>query len=1495
MQQEGETGVAAQAASQVLAAAIASSLARTAALLRAAACGEVDGSAADDTVRLLQEVAGALAFAQQPAAAALVRLMQAQMQCAGLADPAGVAPHANAAQALQRCVAYTLGCAQRQCEPCAARLLRCWRQIAALGGGGDVSPAALLSLQPTADLPPLPSVSVYGDPLADAERALLICLRTEGDAVPGDAAQAFAGAVAMAAAGAQPDHERACWLALHAWLQELAAADGVPFAAGKRFLAATLRALRHRQDAGLPDLLEPLVRDALRMLSGRTLQTTAAQSVARLFRLDEQSGEQPADDGAAPQDDAAPASFAAAVAARIAELEQDGARLLDPALWQALAADAAWVSCVSELADPLARLAQRVPQMQDDRQRELLAALLVELHAWTEEGGGCAAALIAIVDLAGDAEPAVAGIALHRHQQASGARRRLAALCGAMRAELDTAEQPLEAAWQGGDWAQARQAVGDVLARVAGALAVTGLQAECDAANTLRATLAACADEAPRAVLAEFASAWVGLASALAILPFRSDAPTHGTTPDGRAPTAIAGEARDRLQSIFIDEAAGYLHSLRRIALPCDGQDAAAAQRAAHTLAGCSATIGLPAMASLALALESHLASGGWRRGNALLAETVDALDRMLADFIGCGQCDAQAELLLRLRAGVAAPLDSECVDTPDDRRLPDAGGVHHEAGAGADEPTGGRIESGDAAATGVAAGADDVVQSTGAAVAQVLPAREALLALAQVKALPFPASAADDLSSQELLATFREEAADLLPQLELALDAWQQHPDDSEPPAQLLRLLHTLKGSARMAGRLALGDAFHDTEADVATLARQPAAVVLRALPDLQARFDGWLQGSMPDAPQAADTPAVVRADTGGDASQAAMAKCAADAAGVAQDVGRVPTGRRLAPPAAASSPQLRVSAERLARVADGAAGLWVGNVGIADAAQEQRQAVASLSEDLARLRAQLRELEIEAESRIVAHASPGGDAGFDPLEFDRYTRLHELTRLMAESLADLAGTQRGLARQVERLASAASAQARDLRRFGLDLKTMRSQPLRAAEPRLRHLLRQAAQEAGREAALALAGGDVEIERSLLDRLAGPLGHLLRNAVVHGIEAPAQRIARGKPPTGTVTLGAALAGSELRLWLQDDGGGVDLARVRSRANAAGLLGADDEPDDAALAALIFAPGFSTASEVTALAGRGIGMDAVRAELQALGGRITVDSVAGQGCRFTLTVPVALASLPVLLAMAGTRRIALPAALIVQVVQPRPAQVERDANGRWLAWRDGRLALRHLGEALGERSKLSAGDADRLPVVIVEEGERRLALQLDSMLGQRELMLRHPGPQLAQVPGMTGATLLGDGSIALIIDPFRLPDTPPAVAGAEPERPLVLVVDDSLTVRRASQRLLERHGYAVALARDGLEALERLAERRPAALLLDIEMPRMDGFELLAALRADAGLSDLPVVMITSRIAGRHRERAQQLGVLGYLCKPFDEEVLLAMLARLQGAARLAA
>lgn len=716
-----------------------------------------------------------------------------------------------------------------------------------------------------------------------------------------------------------------------------------------------------------------------------------------------------------------------------------------------------------------------------------------------------------------------------------------------------------------------------------------------------------------------------------------------------------------------------------------------------------------------------------------------------------------------------------------------------------------------------------------------------------------------------ELLAIFMEEAADLLPELEQLLQRWQLAPDDRSIAAVMLRVLHTLKGSARMAGLLALGDEVHCCEAELATIAQLAPTAVTARLGQLQVTIDRWRSACAGEAAaQTAVLPLVLPEPA---------------------SVARAPEQR--ARPAAPER-LVRVRADLVDHFADAAAGLWVGHARISEGMQQQRHTATDFADNLARLRAQLRELEIDAESRIHAGAALSDPAGFDPLEMDRYTRLHEITRMMAETAADLGDLQRSMQHTLDELSQANDLQARELRRMQSQVQAMRSQPFEAIEPRLHHVLRQAAHEAGREINLQVDGGSVKVERSLLDRLAGPLEHLLRNAVVHGIEPPSEREARGKPRTGQLVLGVHPSAAELQLVLSDDGQGLDHQRIHARALAVGLLVPGAEIDPQQLAHLIFEPGFSTASEVTALSGRGIGLDAVSAELRAQGGRISVDSIAGQGCRFTLAVPLSLATLPVLMVHAGRHRIALPAASLRQLLQLRPEQLLNQDGQPCVRWQAQMLPMIPLWQLLGE-SPASPQAGNGMIVALLQEADRWLALQVDAIDGQRELVVRHPGPQLSRVPGLVGASLLGDGGIALIMDPFRLRHNTgehPRAPAAELQ-PLVLVVDDSLTVRRASQRLLERHGFAVALARDGAEALEQLAEARPAVILLDIEMPRMDGFELLSVLRDDPRHRGVPVVMITSRIAERHRERARRLGADAYLGKPYQETELIGLVSAL--------
>jgi chemosensory pili system protein ChpA (sensor histidine kinase/response regulator) len=356
-----------------------------------------------------------------------------------------------------------------------------------------------------------------------------------------------------------------------------------------------------------------------------------------------------------------------------------------------------------------------------------------------------------------------------------------------------------------------------------------------------------------------------------------------------------------------------------------------------------------------------------------------------------------------------------------------------------------------------------------------------------------------------------------------------------------------------------------------------------------------------------------------------------------------------------------------------------------------------------------------------------------------------------------------------------------------------------------------------------------------------------------------------------------------------------------------GLIAPDAHPEPQALTRLIFAPGFSTASQVTELSGRGVGMDVVRAEVSTLGGSIETVSKPGQGTQFLLRLPLTTALTQIVLLRSGDQVVAVPAGLMDSIQRVPLAAVEAAYATGELHLGSGTTAAQlpfyWLGGLLGQEGRGQA-HTKYVPIVLVRSAQQRLALHVDEVLGNQEVVVKNLGTQLNKVPGLAGISLLASGDVALIYNVVALADWYGAEAQqrlaaarqvqAVPTRvvesdltPLVMVVDDSLTVRRVTQRLLERVGYRVMLAKDGLDAMERLAgEELPSVVLSDIEMPRMDGFDLVRNMRADARLRDLPVIMITSRIAQKHRDYASQLGVDHYLGKPYDEEQLLELIHR---------
>jgi chemosensory pili system protein ChpA (sensor histidine kinase/response regulator) len=418
---------------------------------------------------------------------------------------------------------------------------------------------------------------------------------------------------------------------------------------------------------------------------------------------------------------------------------------------------------------------------------------------------------------------------------------------------------------------------------------------------------------------------------------------------------------------------------------------------------------------------------------------------------------------------------------------------------------------------------------------------------------------------------------------------------------------------------------------------------------------------------------------------------------------------------------------------------------------------------------------------------------------------------------------------------------------------------------------------------------------------------HLLRNCVAHGVEDPGTRTAAGKDATGTILISLGQEGNDVSVEFRDDGAGLNLARIRDKAVQQGMIGADQPLSEADAANLIFMPGFSTAAQVTELSGRGIGMDVVRSEVNALGGRIETSTQVGQGTSFRLVLPLTTAVTQVVMIRSGKLTVGVPANLI-EIVRRAPAKdVEQAYNGGTFEFAGEKLPFFWSGALLQSSPRTNEPQGKTLPVIIFRSAAQRVAVHVDEVLGNQEVVVKNLGPQLARLPGLAGMTVLASGAVVLIYNPVALttvygdlarqlsadnaqPEVLeqaglklPAMAEAAPQIPLVLVVDDSITVRRVTQRLLQREGYRVALAADGLQALERLAEEKPTVVLSDIEMPRMDGFDLARNIRADDRLKDLPIIMITSRIAGKHREHARELGVDHYLGKPYSEEELLSL------------
>ncbi|MBK9235925.1 MAG: response regulator [Rhodoferax sp.] len=790
------------------------------------------------------------------------------------------------------------------------------------------------------------------------------------------------------------------------------------------------------------------------------------------------------------------------------------------------------------------------------------------------------------------------------------------------------------------------------------------------------------------------------------------------------------------------------------------------------------------------------------------------------------------------------------------------------------------------------------------------------------------------DALDADLFPIFEEEALELMPKLGGALRQWSARPDNLSARSEALRVLHTLKGSARLAGANRLGEMTHRMESVIEQLGTeflQSAQIdpLLVRFDAIHVNFDALravpeqLLSRPEEAPidrleQVAPAPQAVAASPEKEPTAGATAPAPVEPTARAFATMQAPVTAPLAPIRAASNQSVRVRSLLLDRLVNQAGEVMITRSRLEARLGQLRGSLGELSGNLDRLRHQLRDIELQSESQMQSRLAQAKDSaqGFDPLEFDRFTRVQELTRMMAESVHDVATVQRNLQRTVEGTEDDLIAQGRQARELQRDLLRTRMVEFEGISERLYGVVRQASKDSGKQVKLDIVGGSLDMDRGVLDRMAPAFEHLLRNAVAHGIEAPTTRERLGKPAAGTITINLNQQSNDVTVEFSDDGAGLDLERIREKALASGQIKDGEVLSDAEVANLIFTPGFSTASQITELSGRGIGMDVVRAEVSALGGRIETSSEAGRGTRFKLVLPLTTAVTQVVMLRMGDLVVGVPANLIEIVRRVPVAELERAYQTDVFEYGGEQVPFFWAGALLQSSVQSNEARTKTLPVAIFRSAGQRLAAHMDEVLGNQEVVVKNLGPQLSRLPGLSGMSVLASGAVVLIYNPValaavygtqarqlraeavrsaaaavaasggKLGETgqPPATAMSVVNQvPLILVVDDSITVRRVTQRLLKREGFRVAMAADGLQALERLQDEKPSVVLSDIEMPRMDGFDLARNIRGDAKLRDLPIIMITSRIAEKHREHARELGVNHYLGKPYSEEELIGL------------
>ncbi len=750
-----------------------------------------------------------------------------------------------------------------------------------------------------------------------------------------------------------------------------------------------------------------------------------------------------------------------------------------------------------------------------------------------------------------------------------------------------------------------------------------------------------------------------------------------------------------------------------------------------------------------------------------------------------------------------------------------------------------------------------------------------------------------------ELLEVFVEEANELLPEVGCNLRLWRAKFEDYSAREALLRALHTLKGSARIAGAMALGELLHQMENTVEKTSRDSLSPAI--FDQLEAEFDlvndhiEQLQKS--HAAEVQNISLITPAMSG----ERTLAQTVTQ--NYNESAFEVPQSQSIDTEFTVPKTILRVDSAVIDRLVNESGEASIIRSRVDAELYGFKQSLQDLDESTERMRGQLREIEIMAETRIPSGITSIADnrSVFDPLEFDQFTRFQELTRLMAESLDDIVTVHKNL-REIHRVTlDAVSHQARLNSQLQHELIHLRTVPFKHYSEHFYRVVRQVSRDVGKRVNLTIHGDEMEIDRSVLDRINSPLEHLLRNAIVHGIESSEKRLQLGKPEEGQITIDLSRDGNEIVLSLRDDGAGLDLASIREKAKELGMLESGENITDEQVRSVLFTHGFTTLTAVNEVAGRGVGLDVVKNEITDLGGQVEVTSTLNHGTNFTLRLPITLALAQAVLVKVEDHTYAVPSSLVVHILELNNEGLTTAYQRQSVDFQNHNYPLVYLPNLLNITNQ-SPEIKRHNRILLLRSGDLLLAVHVDTLIGNCEIVVKNTGLQLSQVPGVEGATILGDGSIVLIVNLLKIfqrkgeqvflleSQSGDFDAKRQVERtklPVVMVVDDSLTVRKVTSRLLEREGYEVLIAKDGVGALQILRETLPSIMLVDIEMPHMDGFELIRAVRNNAETSNIPIIIISSRTAEKHQKLAAELGVQVFLGKPYQEEELLEHIIRL--------